>query len=295
MNWRDTFRTAARRGPHAPAALGADDARDPHRHQRRRPHRRARTGREGPGARPDQRARHEPARDLTRQLDEQHRRRGAASAPRRRSRVQDADALATRPRRPTSRPSRRCRPPRRPRQRLDELDHHAHRAPRRAGRSVRSRGVTSGRFISARDEQQRGRRSWSSAPTPRTSCSAAATPSARRPYNGVRLEVDRRARRRSAPPRTTSNNDLAVVPLSHLLAAARRRLQSQLGELDLREGDVGGQRCRPPTRRPNALLLNTPRHHDRPTPTSPSPPSSRSCPRRRRSTTRSRSCSAGSR
>ena len=42
MSWRDTFRTAARGGPVAPAALGADHARHPHRHRRGDPDRRAR-------------------------------------------------------------------------------------------------------------------------------------------------------------------------------------------------------------------------------------------------------------
>ena len=43
----------------------------------------------------------------------------------------------------------------------------------------------------------------------------------------------------SARRRTPRNNDLAIVPLSHLRAAPRRRRRPRLGQLDLREGHLG--------------------------------------------------------
>ena len=58
VNWRDTFRTGVRGGAHPPAALGADDARHPHRHRRGDPDRRASARAPRPGPEPDQRARH---------------------------------------------------------------------------------------------------------------------------------------------------------------------------------------------------------------------------------------------
>ena len=56
-------------GAHAPAPVRVDDARDPDRHHRGDPHRRARPRGEGGRPGPDQRARHEHPRRLARQLD----------------------------------------------------------------------------------------------------------------------------------------------------------------------------------------------------------------------------------
>ena len=69
MTWRETLRTAydAIRTP--ADALGADDARHPHRHRRRHADRRPRTGRPGAGRQPHQRPRLQPAHRHPGQLD----------------------------------------------------------------------------------------------------------------------------------------------------------------------------------------------------------------------------------
>ena len=221
MNWRDTLRTATRGGPHAPAALGADDARHPHRHHRGDAHRRARPGRQGrrsatrstssaptcsssrPAAPPTAGVRggFGSASTLTDQ-----RRRGAAS---------------DRPSPPTSPRSRPCPAP--PQSLVagdDQLDHRPSSARRRRGRTSGRGRSPSGRFITARTSRRR-RRSSCSAPTRRPSCSAAASPVGQTvTLNGIAARGHRRARAARARRRAPTSNDLGVVPLSDVCRSA---------------------------------------------------------------------------
>ena len=247
-----------RRGPHPPAALGADDARHPHRH-----HRGVLTvglgqGAQGRGARPDQRARHQPPRRLAGQHDRQHRR------PRRLRLGVDADHRTTPPRsrRDAAAPDiaggRRDVDDLRRRSTNgdDQLDDDAHRHHAElAGRCARA-AVTVGPVPRPPTTRPTPRRSSCSAPTPRPSCSATGDPV------GQTVTLQRHAARGDRRARgaqlvgATSNNDLAIVPLSHLRAAARRRHEPRLGAARSTSRRRRRTRCRPPTRRPNALLLN---------------------------------------
>ena len=112
VSWRDTFRTATEAVRTHRLRSALDDARDPDRHHRGRADRRPRPGRQGAGAGPDQRARHQPARDLAGQHDRaaSGARGGFGSAST--LTVQDADALAVEGRR-AGHPGGRRRPRRR--------------------------------------------------------------------------------------------------------------------------------------------------------------------------------------
>ena len=183
-----------RGGAHPPAALGADDARHPHRHHRGRAHGRPRRGREGRGPGPDQRARHEPARRLAGQLDRRRPVCAAGSARRRRSRVQDADALQ----RHAAAPDVQAVAPvsTTPASLVNGTTNWTTTltGTTPSWQAVRSRGVTSGRFITA-PTSAAPRRSSCSAPTPRAELFSNGQPVGQTvSYNGVQPRGGRRAR-----------------------------------------------------------------------------------------------------
>ena len=196
--------------------------------------------------------------DLARQLHRRSRDAAAGSARRRRSPSQDADALASERRRARRRRrSRRRRPRRRRSSTARPTGRRRSPARRRAGRRSGRAASRSGRFITAADETNAAAVVVLGPDTAQRAVRRRRTRSARRSATtackleviGVldaaqllRADVEQRPRDRAA---------------QHLPAAARRRREPQLGELDLREGDVGRRRSRPRTRRPNALLLNT--------------------------------------
>ena len=172
------------------------------------------------------------------QLDEHAPGRGAASARRRRS-------PSRTPPRSQSNAGRPGHPGRRAgvdvlgvaRLRLDELDDDADRHDAElAGRPLARRQLRPVHHRGGRGPRRA--RSSSSAPTPRPSCSADANPIGQSvSYNGVKLEVIG-----VLDALSSSDDDVEQRPrdrpAQHLLAAARRWRQPQLGELDLREGDV---------------------------------------------------------
>ena len=180
--------------------------------------------------------------------------------------VQDADrARLRRPPRPTSRPWRRSStssvvarataPP---------TGRRRSPARRRAGRCVRSRGVTSGRFLTAADEARAPRRSSCSGPTPRRELFSDRNPVGQTvTYNGVTLEVVGVLDGAQLVGADTSNNDLAIVPLStyaqRLVGGTNRNSVSSIYVKATSAGDAlgrlpGGQRA----------AAQPARHHRRP-------------------------------
>ena len=208
-------------------------------------------GAQGEGAGPDQRARHEPARGLARQLDEQHRgprrlRLGVDARPSRTptrcaSTAAAPDVQAVAPASTTSASLANG---------VDELDDDAHRHD--AGWTRRSAPAASrvGRFITAADERQRGRGRRArprhrERAVRRTATRSASTVS----YNGVTARGGRRARGAElvgARRRTTTSRSCRSAPITQRLVGGTNRNSV---ELDLREGDVRRRRCRPRTRR----------------------------------------------
>ena len=214
-------------------------------------------GAQGEGAGPDQRARHQPARRLARELDEQHRR------PRRlRFRV-DADRSRTRPRsrrRPSAPDIESVAPV--SSSSVSLVNGTTNWTTTLTGttpswRTVRSRGVTLGPVHHRRRRAESQRRSSSSGPDTASELFGAANPIGRTvTFNGTKLEVigvlgavELVGERVEQRPRDRSALDVS--------AAAGRWREPRLGELDLREGDVGGQRCRPRTRKPTRAPANT--------------------------------------
>ena len=244
-----------RGGPLAPAPLGAHDARDPDRHHRRRAHGRARVRAPRPRCRTRSTSSARTcswSRPAARRAAPGSRGGfGSASTLTR----DDATALASHgvgARRHRGRTA--SRPRASARERLDQLDHDADRhdaeLARRCAPAASPPGASSPPPTRTTRRRCRARsRHRSRAVRRRDPVGQSVS------YNGVQLEVigvltnaelvggdvEQRPRHR---------------PAEHVRAAARRRREPRLGELDLREGDVRRRRCRPRTRRPNALLLN---------------------------------------
>ena len=217
-----------------------------------------RRGREGQGPGPDQRARHEHPRGLARQLDEH------APAPRggfgsaSTLTVQDAAGARSRSRSPPT--SQAVAPASTSSVSLvygstNWTTTLTGTTPSVADDPVARRQQPAGSSTPTDEStRQLGRR-----PRPRhrdASCSAAANPIGQSvTYNGVKLEVIG-----VLDALSSSDDDLEQRPrdrpAQHLLAAPRRRHEPQLGELDLRQGDVGVARSRPRTRRPTRSCSN---------------------------------------
>ena len=282
-----------RSGPHAPAALGADHARDPHRHHRRGPDRRHRERGEGQGAGPDQRARHQHPRRLARQRHLDHRN------PRRLRLRVDADPAGRRSPGGARHRSRRAVGGADvdhlgvARGRLDQLDHHPDRDHAELVGGALTRRHLGPVPLRRRPDERLG----GGGPRPRHRAGAVRGGQPDRSDGGGQRSAPRGDRRALAAQLLRADveqrrRDRAAVDVH---PEARRRCEPQRGELDLREGDVVRRAvgCVPGDER--AAPEHAQGHQRRPTPTSRSPPSSRSSPHRHRSTTRSPSCWPASR
>ena len=248
-----------RGGAHAPAALGAHDARHPHRHHRGRPHRRARRRARRPRCRTRSTSSAPTCSSSRRAARPTAPGRAAASARRRRSRCRTPTRSQSEPSAPDIAGGRRRvdhvgvagrrRRPTGPRRSPGTTPSWQDvRSPRRVRRPVHRPPTTSAT----------PRRSWCSAPTPRPSCSARRDPVGQTvSYNGMQARGRSACSRRSS----SSEDDVEQRPRDRAALAPTRSASSAAPnrdsvELDLREGDVGERRCRPRTRRANALLLN---------------------------------------
>src|SRR5215471_1739458 len=234
---RSGRRDVARHDPHCHRGrpnpsppLGVDHARHPDRDHGCRAHLRARRGREGEGAGSDQRARHECARRVARQLDEQLRH------PRGLRLGVDVD------------------PPGRRRRGLPGDG--ARRAVCRTG--IYHRGVSTGRFITSADEAKAAPVVVLGPDTVTQLFGGNPNPIGQTvSYNGVSLQVVGVLDSLSSSE-NASNNDLAVVPLAayeqRLVGGANRNSDSSI-YVKARSSE----RLSAAYQETNALLLNT--HH----------------------------------
>ena len=247
-----------RGGPHPPAALGADDARHPDRHRRGDADRRPRPGRAAPRC--------------SDQINELGTNLlvvspgSTTSSDRRARRLRlgvDADPAGRRRAAAERRRARRAGGRRASTSTTASLTVGTTNwtttltGTTPSWQQVRSRdGRRAGRFITAADEAD------AAAVVVLGPDTASELFDDRRPGRPDRHATTAPARRSSAcstplsSSESTSNNDLAIVPLTTYAQRLVGGRQPQLGQLDLREGDRRPTRCRPRTRRPNALLLN---------------------------------------
>ena len=124
-------------------------------------------------------------------------------------------------------------------------------APRRAGRTSGRATCRPGRFLTAADEADAAAGRRARARHRDRAVRPTATPVGQTvTYNGIDARRSSACSTRSSSSEATSEQRPGDRAARDLRAAARRRHQPQLGQLDLRQGDRRRTRCRPPTRRP---------------------------------------------